>query len=359
MIQIPNFRNIGGKQIEIESAPVGANPCGCPTHENIIQHQKAIFLWATTRVCPYKRKKMSDLLRIKSITQVHDFFGFEKPKHPLVSVIRLDKDVINYDYDDLRYVLDLYQISLKAGVKGTILYGRNSYDFEEGTMVFTAPGQVLQFEHEPTEETGAGWSLIFHPDLIRKSDLGKNIDRYSFFSYDVHEALHLSDKEKKTLSELIEKIESEYAHIIDRHSQKLIISNIELLLDYCTRYYDRQFYTRTNLNQDVLSKFEDLLKQYFRNDDQMKFGVPTVKYCGKALNMSSKYLSGLLKKETGKNAKAHIDDFLINKAKNWLLYSTDSVSEIAYDLGFEYSQHFSKMFKAKTGMSPSQYRSLN
>ena len=302
---------------------------------------------------------MSEILRIKSITQVHDYFGFEKPKHPLVSVIKLDRDVVNYDFGDLKYVLDLYQVSLKSGVEGTIVYGRNNYDFEEGTMVFTAPGQVLQFNHEETEEFGDGWSLIFHPDLIRKSELGKNIDHYSFFSYEAHEALHLSDQEKKSLTEIIHKIESEYEHIIDRHSQKLIVSNIELLLDYCTRFYDRQFYTRTNLNKDVLSKFEELLKNYYGNDNQLKLGVPTVSYCGKELNMSPKYLSDLLKKETGKNAKAHIDNFIINKAKNILLQSTDSVSEIAYDLGFEYSQHFSKIFKAKTGMSPGQYRSMN
>ena len=302
---------------------------------------------------------MKEIIRINSITQVHDFFGFEKPKHPLVSVIKLDKKITDFDYGDQKYVLDLYQVSLKSGITGSIIYGRNSYDFQEGTMVFTAPGQVLQFEHEATDDAGDGWALIFHPDLIRKSDLGKNIDNYSFFSYEAHEALHLSDKEKKSLTELIQKIESEYEHIIDRHSQKLIISNIEWLLDYCTRYYDRQFFTRTNLNKDLLAKFEDLLKGYFKNDQQLSLGIPTVRYCGKELNMSPKYLSDLLKKETGKNAKTHIDDFLINKAKNILLRSTESVSAIAYDLGFEYSQHFSKMFKAKTGMSPSDYRNLN
>ena len=173
------------------------------------------------------------------------------------------------------------------------------------------------------------------------------------------EALHISEDEKISLNELIFKIEKEYLQNIDRHSQKLIISNIELLLDYCTRYYDRQFYTRENLNKDVLIKFEDLLKTYYSNDHQIENGIPTVRHCGKELNMSPKYLSDLLKKESGKNAKTHIDDFLMNKAKNRLLRSTESVSEIAYSLGFGYSQHFSKIFKAKTGMSPSEYRNLN
>ena len=302
---------------------------------------------------------MSEILRIDSISQVHDFFGFEKPEHPLVSVIHFNSDMVHPDLKGQKYAVDLYQVSLKSGVSGSFVYGRNSYDFKEGMMIFTEPGQVLQVESKEYEPDSSGWSLIFHPDLIRKSELGRTIDNYSFFSYEVHEALHLSDKEKKSLTEIVEKIEEEYIRGIDRYSQKLIVSNIELLLDYCTRYYDRQFYTRTNLNKDVLSRFEELLRNYFRSEDQYKTGVPTVAYCGQAMNISPKYLSDLLKKETGKNAKAHIDDFLINKAKNLLLGSSETVSEIAFNLGFEYAQHFSKIFKAKTGMSPSEYRTMN
>ena len=302
---------------------------------------------------------MKKIVRIESITQVHDFFDLPKPKHPLVSVLPVDEKMTQFDYGDVTYVLDLFQVSLKAGISGSITYGRNSYDFYEGTMIFTKPNQTLNFSDKDDGGESSGWVLLFHADLIRKSELGKNIDNYSFFSYEVNEALHLSDDEKKWVTEIVHKIEKEYSQNIDKHTQKLIVSNIELLLDYCTRYYDRQFYTRTNLNKDVVSKFEHLLRDYFRSDKPLIMGVPSVKYCGAELNMSPNYLSDLLKKETGRNAQEHIHDYLIDKAKTKLLSSLDSVSQIAYDLGFEYPQHFSKIFKTKTGMSPTEYRSLN
>jgi len=205
----------------------------------------------------------------------------------------------------------------------------------------------------------SGWTLVFHPDLIRKSELGKSIDQYSFFSYEVTEALHLSDDEQKTLTELVDKIHKEYDQLIDRHSQDLIISNIKLLLDYCTRYYDRQFYTRTNLNKDFVTRFESLLKDYYQSDKPLEIGVPTVKYCGEEMNMSSHYLSDLLKKETGRSAQDHILYFLIERAKTKLLGTEDSISQVAYSLGFDYPNHFSKLFKAKAGMSPGEFRSQN
>jgi AraC-like DNA-binding protein len=204
-----------------------------------------------------------------------------------------------------------------------------------------------------------GWTLAFHPDLIRKSNLANKIDTYSFFQYDVNEALHLSDDERKTLEELLDKIEKEYSQNLDRHSQNLIISNIELLLDYCIRFYDRQFYTRSNLNVDVVSRFENLLKDYYKTDKVIDLGIPSVKYCAQELNLSTNYLSDLLKKETGKTAQEHIHLFVIEKAKNYLLNSSNSISEIGYDLGFEYPQHFSNLFKSKTGLSPSEYRNMN
>ena len=301
---------------------------------------------------------MNEIFRIRSISQVHDFFKLEKPKHPLVSVIRVD-NIANYNFGNFRYAIDLYNISFKSGVSGSITYGRNSYDFQEGTIMFTSPGQIMEFDDHGEVSEHTGWTLLFHPDLIRKSELGRNIDNYTFFSYDVNEALHLSDDEKKSLTEIIQKIEKEYNQNIDKHSQKLIISNIELLLDYCTRYYDRQFYTRTNLNKDIVSKFEHLLREYYQSDKPLFHGFPTVKYCGAEMNMSPNYLSDLLKKETGKNAHEHIHDFIIDKAKTNLLGSSESISQIAYDLGFEYPQHFAKLFKSKTGMSPSEYRTLN
>jgi AraC-like DNA-binding protein len=302
---------------------------------------------------------MKNIIRIKTISQVHDFFGLEKPMHPLVSVIPIDEKITGIDYGDASYVFDFYHISLKIGITGTLTYGRNSYDFQEGTMVFIKPNQSVKVNRNEGVEEGSGWTLIFHPDLIRKSELGKTIDNYSFFSYDVHEALHLSEEERNSLTMIVKKIEKEYNQNIDRHSQELIIANIELILKYCTRYYDRQFYTRTNINKDSVSKFENLLKDYYNSENPLTLGVPTVKHCATELNMSAHYLSDMLRKETGKSAQEHIYNFLINKAKTKLLGSTESVSQIAYELGFEYPQHFSKLFKSKTGLSPAKYRDMN
>lgn len=302
---------------------------------------------------------MKEIFHIESISDMHKVFGLPKPKHPLVSVIRFKHTQIKPEYHHIICSLGLYCITQKNEVEGSMKYGRNSYDFQEGSLLFIKPGQILSYDGHQSTAEDPGWALLFHPDLIRISELGSTIDSHSFFSYDITEALHLSDEEKQSLEELITKIEKEFNQNIDRHSQRLIISNIELLLNYCTRYYDRQFYTRENLNKDVLSRFENLLKGYYNVDSQLSKGIPSVSYCGKELNMSPKYLSDLLKKETGKNAKAHIDDFLIDKAKNRLLNSREAVSEIAYALGFEYAQHFSTMFRAKTGMSPSEYRGLN
>ncbi|HAA16485.1 MAG TPA: AraC family transcriptional regulator [Cytophagales bacterium] len=302
-----------------------------------------------------KRKKV----KIASVSQVHEFFGLGKPKHPLISVMPITDEMTNFDYGDVTYLFDLYQISLKKGIKGSISYGRNAYDFQEGTMVFTKPDQSLSIETGEDYQGSSGWTVVFHPDLIRKSDLGQAIDKYSFFSYEVSEALHLSDDEQKTLTELVEKIEKEYSQVIDRHSQELIVSNLKLLLDYCTRYYDRQFYTRTNLNKDFVTQFESLLKEYYASDKPLELGVPTVKYCGETMHMSSHYLSDLLRKETGRGAQDHIYFFLIERAKTQLLNTQESVSQVAYSLGFEYPNHFSKLFKKKTGMSPGEYRNLN
>lgn len=302
---------------------------------------------------------MSDKIQIKSISQVHQFLGLPKPKHPLVSIIPITDEIINFDYGSVTYIFDLYQISLKNGIEGSISYGRNSYDFQEGTAIFTKPGQTMKIESNQGFQGSSGWTIIFHPDLIRKSELGKVIDHYSFFSYEVREALHLSEDEQKTLTDLIEKVEKEYVQPIDRYSQELIVSNIKLLLDYCTRYYDRQFYTRTNFHQDFVTRFESLLKHYYDSDKALNLGVPTVKYCGTEMNLSPQYLSDLLRKETGRGAQEHIYFFLIERAKTRLLSSEESISQVAYSLGFEYPNHFSKLFKSKTGMTPAEYRSVN
>lgn len=302
---------------------------------------------------------MQEIIHIKSITEANKLFQLPSPKHPLVTVVRA-KDLPDFkQYLGIKYNTDLFAISLKDGMEGKLGYGRNNYDFEDGTMVFSKPNQVLSIKEKTIQEDAQGWMLIFHPDLIRKSELGKTIGNYSFFDYELHEALHLSEDEKEILTDLVLKIETETNQNIDKHSQKLIISTIELLLDYCNRYYDRQFYVRTNLHQDHVSAFESFLKDYFSSNKPTELGLPSVKYCGEQLNMSPNYLSDLLKKETGKSAKEHIYAFVVNRAKNKLLNSTQNISEIAYDLGFEYPQHFSKLFKKQTGMSPAKYRTQN
>lgn len=302
---------------------------------------------------------MSNIIHMETISQAHDALGLDKPAHPLVTVIPIDERIRNFDYGDATYVFGFYQVSLKAGICGSMVYGRNTYDFQEGSIVLTKPGQAMSFRPPEDESEAVGWTLLFHPDLIRKSTLGKNIENYSFFSYETHEALHLSETEKSTLTDLVEKIEGEYRQNIDRHTQKLIIANIELMLDYCTRYYDRQFHVRTNLNQDIVTRFEGLLRNYLDNETSLESGLPTVKYCGEQLNMSPSYLSDLLKKETGKTAQQHIQDVIIDRAKTLLLSTDEQISQIAYGLGFEYPQHFSKLFKTRTGMSPAEYRRIN
>jgi AraC-like DNA-binding protein len=252
----------------------------------------------------------------------------------------------------------LYMVGLKGNKSGSFGYGRNSYDYEEGTLTFIAPNQVLAFNEKIEGAHEKGWTILFHPDLIRKSELGRTIKEYSFFDYDTNEALHVSDKEKGMLNVLVEYIETELQQNIDQHSQELIISNLETLLKYCRRYYDRQFYTRTNLSKDYITRFEQYLEVYFSSDELLKRGIPTITQCGEALSMSGRYLSDLLKLETGRSAKDHIHSYLIEKAKTRLLNSNISVSSLAYDLGFEYPQHFSKLFKSKTGVNPSEYRGM-
>lgn len=303
---------------------------------------------------------MSEIIRIKSISEVHQFLDIPRPLHPLVSVIPIDDRITNFDYGNNRYVFDFYQINLKLGFHGSMIYGRNSYDFEDGTLTFIKAGQVIQVESQAQPIVGSsGWTLLFHPDLIRRSGLAKEMDAYTFFEYGINEALHLSEKEIASLSEITKKIEEEFNQNIDKHSQDLIVANIEILLKYCKRFYDRQFYTRTNLNQDILEKFNSHLKEYYDSENPINNGVLTVKNCADNFNLSVNYLGDLLKSETGRSAKDHINEFVIERAKNKLLGSRESISQIAYELGFEYPQGFNKLFKSKVGTSPSKYRSLN
>lgn len=306
---------------------------------------------------------MQDILSIKSISQFHEILGLPLPQHPLISLIDENDAMTKPDLDDnlfnLRFSTDMYAIMYKDKISGAIGYGRSTYDFQEGTIIFSSPGQVLTSPNKEDLKGKKGWTLLFHPDLIRKSTLGTKIDEYSYFSYAVNEALHLSPKEEQFIAELTQKIQEEYSQNIDQHSQTLIISNLELLLNYCMRFYDRQFYTRTNINEDFVVEFEVALKDYFKSNKIEEEGLPSANYFGRQLNMSTNYLSDLLKKETGKGIKEHIDGHIIEKAKLNLLNSNKKINEIAYGLGFDYPQSFTRLFKKKTGMSPLAYRNLN
>ena len=302
--------------------------------------------------------KMSEqFLKIDSISQLHQLVGYEKPKHPLVTVLDPRQLHVTRDFSNVRVVSNFYAVWLKTTDCG-MEYGRNHYDFEEGVLVFTAPQQVVAVSGEVADDE-EGWMLFFHPDLIRSTTLGQKINQYTFFSYEIFEALHLSDEEKETITQCIINIKNEYEQRIDDHSQSVITANIELLLNYCSRYYARQFNTRTSANQDVLTRFERVLKDYFESDELMQKGMPTVQLLAEQVHLSADYLSDLLKKETGRSAKDHINDFVVNKAKYLLLNSQDTISGIAYDLGFNYPHYFSRLFKAKTGKTPQEYRSLN
>lgn len=305
---------------------------------------------------------MDEIIHVKSIAEVYGFLHADTPPHPLITVIRKWPKT-DLDLSKVKFTSDLYYMAMKREISGSFHYGRNSYDFQEGTMIFIGSGQVANFSHAvqfmDTDTPSLGWTILFHPDLIRKSELGRLLNTYSFFEYDTNEALHLSDKERNFLNTLVDTIEQEINQNLDRHSQELIVQNLETILKYSSRYYDRQFYTRTNLNKDVVSKFEGYLRSYFDSELLMEKGMPSINQCGEALNLSGPYLSDLLRTETGKSAKDHIHFHLINRAKTILLNSTDSVSQIAYQLGFEYPQNFSKLFKSKTGMSPKEYRHHN
>ena len=292
---------------------------------------------------------------LQSISEAHRQFGYDKPKHPLISL--LDFTTINPEAvaSDAFYELSFYSISCKR-FEGVFRYGKSHYDFSEGTLIFTAPHQVIRASHE--KEMDEGWGLFFHPDLINGTSLGKKINEYSFFNYEANEALHISDDEKLILKDCAEKIKREYSQNIDKHTQGLIVSTIELMLNYCDRFYDRQFITRNKINKDIVQRFEILLNDYFLHKE-FNNGLPDVGFFASQLNLSSNYLSDLLSRFTGKSTQEHIHLKLVDTAKSFLCNSEKSISEIAYELGFEYPSHFTKVFKTKTGLSPQQYRNTN
>lgn len=298
---------------------------------------------------------MSEIARINSVTEYNNLVGCET-LHPLVSVIDFSKVEPFYFF---KKQLGVYAIFLKDIKCGNITYGINNYDYEEGTLIFVSPGQVYGVENTEQKQKAGGFALIFHPDLIHGTVLGKHIKDYSFFSYEVNEALHLSSRERVIINDCLDKIKYELEHAIDSHSKTLIVSYIELFLNYCKRFYDRQFITRSHVNKDILTRFENVLEEYFSSDLPIEFGVPSVRYCAEKLFISPNYLGDMLKKETGKSAQEHIQLKMIDIAKEKIFDSTKSISEIAYEIGFKHPQHFARMFKKQVGMSPNEYRSLN
>jgi len=253
----------------------------------------------------------------------------------------------------------LYCIFLKDVKCGDLKYGRNYYDYQEGTLVFVAPGQVMEIENDGQVYQPKGHALVFHPDLIRGTSLSKTIHEYNFFSYQANEALHVSERERKMVMDCFSKIAFELQQNIDKHSKKLIASNIELFLNYCDRFYDRQFITRDNVNKGILEKFEELLNGYFSSDKPLEIGLPAVAYFAEQIHLSPNYFGDLIKKETGKSAKEYIQDKIIDVAKIKTYDADKTVNEIAYELGFKYPQHFTRLFKNVTGYTPNEYRFNN
>lgn len=297
---------------------------------------------------------MSDVVRINTVSEYNHLVG-QETLHPLVSIVDFSKAE---PFCYFRMQTGLYTIFLKDIKCGNMTYGLGSYDYEEGTLLFLAPGQVYGFPSE-VKQKGVGHALVFHPDLIHGTSLGKNIKDYTFFSYEVNEALHLSARERAIIDDCLEKITYELEHAIDSHSKTLIVSYIELFLNYCKRFYERQFITRSLVNKDVLTRFEKVLDDYFSSGMTMEFGLPSVRYCAEKLFISPNYLGDLLKKETGKSAQEHIQLKMIEVAKERIFEPGKSISEIAYELGFKYPQHFSRMFKNETGYTPNEYRLMN
>jgi AraC-like DNA-binding protein len=298
---------------------------------------------------------MEEIIKLDNISQFNTMRGIET-FHPLVSVIDFSKMKL---IPEARAQYGFYCVFLKEAKCGDLKYGCNYYDYQEGTLVFIAPGQVVGIGNKPGTTAPKGWGLLFHPDLIRGTSLGQNIKKYTFFSYEANEALHISEKEREVVMDCLEKIDHEVKHSIDKHSKTLIANNIELLLNYCMRYYDRQFITRSLVNKDILSRFEKLLDDYFQSELVHTLGLPTVKHCADKLHLSANYFGDLIKKETGKSAQENIQLKVMSLARERIFDRSKSLSEIAYELGFKSPQHFSRMFKNETGQTPNEYRSLN
>lgn len=301
--------------------------------------------------------KNSQPHRIKTISEYHRFRKMPSPDHPLISVINLANTMYERQTESISLVQEYYAISLKRHFKAKMKYGQQPYDFDEGSMAFTAPGQVLRFtpdDNPPSEPSG--WLLLVHPDFLWNTPLAKTIKQYEYFDYSVNEALFLSEKEETTINGILQNIEQEYHASIDKFSQTIIIAQLELLFSYAERFYQRQFITRKITNHQILDRLETILTESFNSCSLVEKGIPTVQFIAESLNVSPNYLSSLLKVLTGQSTQQHIHDRLIEKAKERLSTTDMTVSEIAYELGFEHSQSFSRLFKAKTNFSPLDFR---
>ncbi|MCQ9637947.1 helix-turn-helix transcriptional regulator [Chryseobacterium sp. WG14] len=299
-------------------------------------------------------QQQSDINHIKSISQLVRLLGLPAPLHPLIALVDYNNVSIEVFPKGQKVSLDFYKISFKPTFKGQIKYGQGYYDFEEGGLAFLKPKQIV-FSPEDTESY-EGIALYFHSDFIRNYPLGKTINQYGFFSYDVSEALFLSAKEKEIIANLFVSIVNELDNNIDNFSQDVLVSQIELLLNYSNRFYNRQFITRKAVNHDIITSLDKLLNTYFEGENSLKNGLPTVKYISSELKLSQRYLSDMLRSFTGLNTQQYIQSAIIEKAKEKLSTTNLSVSEIAYELGFEHSQSFSKLFKIKTNISPLEFR---
>jgi len=296
-----------------------------------------------------------ELLHISTISEFSEVFGLHKPSNSLVTIINTSELKTNPNLLAKNFVLDLYSITLKGNESG-VFFGRKNYDFDEGVMVFTAPNQILSIEETEHLNDNKGWMLLFHPDLIRDSSLVEKLKDYKFFSYALQEALHLSEAEQETVSECSHLIVEEILRQEDYHSKQVFVSILELLLNLCNRLYERQFNTRSIQNNYAVTKVDSILKEYYAAGYLAEKGIPNVEFLANKIGLSPNYLSDLLKKETGRSAKEYINYFVIDKAKTLLVKDKVSVSELAYQLGFNYPHYFSRIFKSKTGLTPQEYR---
>ena len=293
-----------------------------------------------------------EMIVIDSVDRYNEIFGLET-RHPLVSIINLAKSTTWPTRAWFRY--EVYALYLKNVKCGDIKYGRQYYDYQDGTIVCFAPGQITDLEMLPNIQPNAH-GILFHPDLIRGTALGQEIKKYSFFSYEINEALHISEEERQTVMDCLQKITIELEHSIDKHSRRLICANIGLLLDYCMRFYERQFDTRNGVNKDIIVRFEHLLNEYFEGDAPQKQGLPSVKYFADKVFLSANYFSDMVRKQTGKTVSEYIQDKMIGLVKEQLLSTDKTTSQIAYEIGFQYPQHLSRMFKRIVGMTPNKFR---